>query len=290
MRLWLDPGRLAARQITAGDVVNALREQNVQVAAGSIGEAPARENQTYQISVRAAGRLQEASEFENIVVKAGREGSLVRLRDVGPDRARRRGLFLAAPVSGDRRRRSRRDAAARPRTRSTSRRRSSRSSSGCAQNFPPGVEYRVAFNTTTVVRESITRGADDARRGDRARRARHVPVPPELAQHAHPDDHDPGVARRGVRVREAHRLLDQHADALRHHPRDGHRRGRCDRRHREHRAAHPGVREEREAGRIGRDGRGLRRRHRDGARADRGVRAGGVLSRNDRPPLCSSSR
>ena len=54
----------------------------MQVAAGSIGEAPARENQTYQISVRAAGRLQEASEFENIVVKAGREGSLVRLRDV----------------------------------------------------------------------------------------------------------------------------------------------------------------------------------------------------------------
>ena len=48
MRLWLDPGRLAARRITAGDVVNALREQNVQVAAGSIGEAPARKDQTYQ--------------------------------------------------------------------------------------------------------------------------------------------------------------------------------------------------------------------------------------------------
>ncbi len=83
MRLWLDPVRLAARGITAGDVVDALREQNVQVAAGSVGEAPARAGQTYQISVRAAGRLRERAEFESIIVKAGERGSLVRLRDVG---------------------------------------------------------------------------------------------------------------------------------------------------------------------------------------------------------------
>src|ERR671920_2440860 len=83
MRLWLDPTRLAARQITAGDVVNALREQNVNVAAGSVGDAPAREGQTYQISVRAAGRLRERGEFEDIIVKAGADGALVRLRDVG---------------------------------------------------------------------------------------------------------------------------------------------------------------------------------------------------------------
>ena len=55
MRLWLDPDRLAARGITAGDVVNALREQNVQVAAGSLGQAPAPAGQMYQLSVRAAG-------------------------------------------------------------------------------------------------------------------------------------------------------------------------------------------------------------------------------------------
>src|ERR671923_1672851 len=69
MRLWLDPDRLAARQITAGDVVNALREQNVNVAAGNVGDSPARAGQTYQMSVRAAGRLREASEFENVIVK-----------------------------------------------------------------------------------------------------------------------------------------------------------------------------------------------------------------------------
>ena len=59
MRVWLDPIRLAARELTAGDVVNALREQNVNVAAGSVGDSPARKGQTYQISVRAAGRLEE---------------------------------------------------------------------------------------------------------------------------------------------------------------------------------------------------------------------------------------
>src|SRR5207237_10484480 len=83
MRRWLDPIPLAARHLTASDVVNALREQNVNVAAGSVGDAPAPEGQTYQLSVRAAGRLHERSEFENIIVKSGNEGALVRLQDVG---------------------------------------------------------------------------------------------------------------------------------------------------------------------------------------------------------------
>jgi HAE1 family hydrophobic/amphiphilic exporter-1 len=83
MRLWLDPAKLAARGISAGDVVNALREQNVQVAAGALGDAPASVDQMFQISVRAMGRLSEATEFENIVVKAGRDAALVRLSDIG---------------------------------------------------------------------------------------------------------------------------------------------------------------------------------------------------------------
>ena len=57
MRLWLDPQRLAARQITAGDVTSALREQNVQVAAGALGQAPAPKGQMFQLSVRVEGRL-----------------------------------------------------------------------------------------------------------------------------------------------------------------------------------------------------------------------------------------
>ena len=83
MRLWLDPDKLASRSLTASDVVNALREQNVQVAAGTIGDEPSAADQMYQLSVRAVGRLSEVPQFENIVVKAGKDGALVRVKDIG---------------------------------------------------------------------------------------------------------------------------------------------------------------------------------------------------------------
>ncbi len=79
MRLWLDPNKLAGAALTAGDVVNALREQNVQVAAGSVGEAPAAPGQMYQISVRAVGRLREARR----VRQHHREGRRRRRRSSG---------------------------------------------------------------------------------------------------------------------------------------------------------------------------------------------------------------
>ena len=83
MRLWLDPAKLAQRGLTATSVLSALQEQNVQVAAGQIGQPPSPEGQSYQISVRAVGRLSEASQFDNIILKTGNDGTLVRLRDVG---------------------------------------------------------------------------------------------------------------------------------------------------------------------------------------------------------------
>lgn len=82
MRLWLDPSRLAARGLTATDVVSALQEQNVQVAAGQIGQPPAPKGQAFQISVRAMGQLIEPSEFDNIILKSA-NGTLVRVKDVG---------------------------------------------------------------------------------------------------------------------------------------------------------------------------------------------------------------
>ena len=83
MRLWLDPSRLAARGLTASDVVSALQQQNVQIAAGQVGQEPASKDQMFQISVRAAGRLTEAAQFDDIILKPGANGALVRLRDVG---------------------------------------------------------------------------------------------------------------------------------------------------------------------------------------------------------------
>ncbi len=70
MRLWLDPNKLAARQLTALDVTNSLAEQNVEVAAGQLGEQPADEKQQYQMAVRVSGRYNDPHQFENIIIKS----------------------------------------------------------------------------------------------------------------------------------------------------------------------------------------------------------------------------
>src|SRR5437868_5740445 len=83
MRLWLDPVRMAGRGLTAPDVVNARSAQNVEVAAGQVGQPPIKAGQDFQISVRAVGRLTEASEFDNIILKTNSDGTPVRVKDVG---------------------------------------------------------------------------------------------------------------------------------------------------------------------------------------------------------------
>ncbi len=83
MRVWVSPEKLAQRGLTAGDVVAALGEQNVQVPAGQIGQPPAPREKEFQISLQVQGRLSETSQFENIVLKANPDGTLVRLKDVG---------------------------------------------------------------------------------------------------------------------------------------------------------------------------------------------------------------
>ena len=154
MRVWLDPVRLAARHLTAGDVVNALREQNVNVAAGSVGDSPAPEGQTYQLSVRAAGRLHERSEFDNVIVKAGDEGALVRLADVAK-------VELGAESYGSVLRFLGRDAVgfgviALPTANALDVNRGVMAElTRLSKSFPPGLQYAVAFDTTTVVQESI---------------------------------------------------------------------------------------------------------------------------------------
>jgi HAE1 family hydrophobic/amphiphilic exporter-1 len=154
MRVWLDPVLLASRKVTASDVVAALREQNVQVAAGQVGQPPAPTGQAYQISVRAIGRLSEPAEFGNVVVKSRPDGTLVKLRDVGTAElgAENYGsnlTFNGVPAVGfavfqlasanaldvDR------DVKA--------------ELARLSKRFPPGLKYKVAFDTTTVVGESI---------------------------------------------------------------------------------------------------------------------------------------
>ena len=82
MRVWIDPDKMASRRITTTDVTAALARQNVQVAAGQVGQPPNPSGQTFQLTVTTLGRLSEPAEFEQIVVKAGANGELVYLRDV----------------------------------------------------------------------------------------------------------------------------------------------------------------------------------------------------------------
>ena len=83
MRLWIDPKRLADNGLSAGDVVTALQEQNVQVAAGAIGAPPTNGNQPYEYGVRANGRLQNSTQFADIVLRTNPDGGFVRVRDIG---------------------------------------------------------------------------------------------------------------------------------------------------------------------------------------------------------------
>ena len=82
MRVWLDPGLLKARGLTADDIVAALREQNVQVAAGKIGEPPAATGTNFEYTLTTLGRLEDVEQFANVIVKTGDSGELVRVRDV----------------------------------------------------------------------------------------------------------------------------------------------------------------------------------------------------------------
>jgi multidrug efflux pump len=82
MRVWLDPERLASRNLTAGDVIRVLREQNVQVAAGQLGAPPVPQGQDFQYTLSTLGRLVEAEQFAEIILKTGAQGEVTYLKDV----------------------------------------------------------------------------------------------------------------------------------------------------------------------------------------------------------------
>src|SRR5579885_1567469 len=154
MRLWLDPVRMATRQLTASDVVTALQEQNVQVAAGAVGQAPAPPNQQYEISVRAVGRLTDPAQFDNIVLKTAPDGTLVRLKDVGHAELGAENYDSGLRFNGH-------PAVGVGVTQLSNANAIEVDRSAIAEldrlskSFPPGLKFNVAFDTTDVVADSI---------------------------------------------------------------------------------------------------------------------------------------
>ncbi len=154
MRLWLDPVRMASRSLTASDAVSALQEQNVDVAAGQVGQPPIQSGQDFQISVRAIGRLTEAAQFENIILKTNSDGTLVRLKDVG------RAELGAEDYSSDLMFNGRAAVGIGVTQLSSANalevdRLVIAELDRLSLHFPPGMKYQNAFDTTEAVGESI---------------------------------------------------------------------------------------------------------------------------------------
>jgi hydrophobe/amphiphile efflux-1 (HAE1) family protein len=153
MRVWLDPQKIAARNLTASDVVNAIREQNVQVAAGQLGAPPA-SGADFQIALNAAGRLTEEQQFRDIIVKSGDDGRLVRLGDVAR-------VELGAQAYGVRSLLDNRPSLAIPVFQSPGAnalelsRSVRRTMEELKKSFPEGMEYGIVYDPTRFVRHSI---------------------------------------------------------------------------------------------------------------------------------------
>jgi multidrug efflux pump len=154
MRVWLDPARLASRRMTSGDVVRALLEQNVQVAAGQVGQQPAQRGVDFQFSMQALGRLTEPEQFAEIILKSGDHRQITRLRDVARVELGSRsddsnslmdgrpspavGVFQLPGSNAL-------ATAERVRAKMTE----------LKARFPEGLDYRIVFDTTPFIEESV---------------------------------------------------------------------------------------------------------------------------------------
>lgn len=162
MRIWLDPEKVAARNMTASDVVNAVKEQNVQVAAGQVGQQPVPKGLDFQYTLSTLGRLEEADQFADIILKTGKNGEVTRLRDVAATDAKGKPKVVLGAKNQD-----------------ITNTLDGQPSVGLAvfslpgsnaletakrirekmeelkERFPPGVDYRVIYDTTPFVEESI---------------------------------------------------------------------------------------------------------------------------------------
>jgi multidrug efflux pump subunit AcrB len=154
MRMWLDPERLAVRGITASDVTNAIAQQNVQVAAGQIGQPPVESGQVFQFTMTTLGRLADPEQFENMIIKADSEGRLVRMKDVARTEMGAQGYDQTCTLDGKPSvalsvyqlpGSNALDVAGKVRAKMEE----------LKERFPAGLDYRVVYDTTPFITESI---------------------------------------------------------------------------------------------------------------------------------------
>ena len=154
MRVWLDPQKLASRSMTAGDVITALREQNVQVAAGQVGAPPSPGQASFQVAINTQGRLTNEEQFGDVIIRAGDKGEISHLRDVARIELGSDGYALRSLLDNE-------DAIALPifqRPGSNALQMADdvrKTMDGLSKDFPEGVKYHIVYDTTGFVHESI---------------------------------------------------------------------------------------------------------------------------------------
>jgi multidrug efflux pump len=154
MRVWLDPEKIASRSMTAGDVVRAIREQNIQVAAGTIAQPPVPSGLDFQLTINTQGRLLDEQQFGDIIIKQGAHGQVTRVRDVARVELAARDYSLASKLSGQ-------SAAALiiwqlPGSNAIETSDAVRlKMEELKKSFPQGLEYRIVYDTTIFSRKSI---------------------------------------------------------------------------------------------------------------------------------------
>jgi multidrug efflux pump len=154
MRVWLDPERVAAFNMTAGDVVQALREQNIQVAAGVIGQPPVPQGNAYQLNVNTLGRLLDEAQFGEIVIQTGADGRITRMRDVARVELGARDYSANSYLDG-------KPALGigifqLPGSNALATATAIRNTmADLSQRFPQGLEYRIVYDPTIFISESI---------------------------------------------------------------------------------------------------------------------------------------
>ncbi len=154
MRVWVDPDRLASRNLTAGDVIAAVGEQNMQVAAGQVGQPPSPSGVPFELTVDTLGRLSDPAQFADIVLKTTPDGRKVRIRDVGHVDLGARNMDVTSKIDGH-------ECASIAvwqlpyanalQTADNVRARMEE----LKENFPQGIDYQIAYDTTPFIRESI---------------------------------------------------------------------------------------------------------------------------------------
>ena len=154
LRIWMDPDKLSGLGLTSGDVIRSLREQNIQVSSGTLGEPPVAGQNAFQLSIATQGRFEEPEQFENVVIKSGDDGRLTRLRDVARVELGARDYVTNSYLNN-------KPAVAlaifqRPGSNALSIAGDVKETmQEISKTFPKGIEYRIVYNPTDFIQQSI---------------------------------------------------------------------------------------------------------------------------------------